>query len=72
MHVIDEQQLEMKKGVKRKVTCRLNHFGKLGPPWTLCWRMESNGFNVGYPLHFKYILSNMLKYGWTSSMFMYM
>jgi hypothetical protein len=35
--VIDERQLEMKKGAKRKITCKRNHFGKLGPPLTLCW-----------------------------------
>jgi hypothetical protein len=57
MCVIDERELEMKKRVKQKITCKRNHFRKLGPPMTPCWRMESNCFNVGCPLHFQYLLS---------------
>jgi hypothetical protein len=63
MRVIDERQLEMKKWAKQKITCRQNHFRKLGPPLTPCLRMESNCFNVDCPLRFHYILSNMSKYG---------
>jgi hypothetical protein len=34
MCVIDERQLEKKKGVKQKIECRWNHIGKVGPPLT--------------------------------------
>jgi hypothetical protein len=70
--VIDERQLEKKKGAKQKITFRHNHFGMFGTPLTPCRRNESNCFNVDCSLHFQYILSNMSKYGWTSSMFVYM
>jgi hypothetical protein len=64
MHVIDERQIEMKKEAKQKKnTCKRNHFGKLGPPLTSCWHMESNCFNVGCALCFQYVLPNISKYG---------
>jgi hypothetical protein len=49
------------KRAKQKITCKRNHFRKLGPPLTPCRRMESNCFNVGCPLHFQYVLSNISK-----------
>jgi hypothetical protein len=63
---------ELDTGDVELFTCRRNQFGKLGPPLTPCWRMESNCFNIGCPLRFQHFLSNMTKYGWTSSMFVYM